>query len=80
MTERVPSNRPRRAFSSDYKHEATRLIIDTGHVIAEVARELGAGYQSLGKWVAAELYKDNEFPGKATAFSATKQRPRNGTN
>lgn len=44
MTERVPSNRPRRAFSSDYKHEATRLIIDTGHVIAEVARELVAGY------------------------------------
>ncbi|MGP4998936.1 IS3 family transposase, partial [Corynebacterium variabile] len=35
-------------------HEAARLVIDTGRTIAEVARELGVGAQTLGKWVAAE--------------------------
>lgn len=46
--------RPRRTFSPEYKHEAARLVIDTGRTIAEVARELGVGSQSLGKRVAAE--------------------------
>ncbi len=46
--------RPRRTFSPEYKHEAARLVIDTGRTIAEVARELGVGSQSLGTWVAAE--------------------------
>lgn len=54
MTEKTPGRRPRRTFSPEYKHEAARLVIDTGRTIAEVARELGVGSQSLGKWVAAE--------------------------
>ena len=54
MTEKSPGRRPRRAFSPEHKHEAARLVIDTGRTIAEVARELNAGAQSLGTWVAAE--------------------------
>ncbi|WP_436406810.1 transposase, partial [Corynebacterium variabile] len=54
VTEKTPGRRPRRTFSPEYKHEAARLVIDTGRTIAEVARELGVGSQSLGKWVAAE--------------------------
>ncbi len=54
MTEKTPGKRPRRTFSPEYKHEAARLVIDTGRTIAEVARELGVRSQSLGKWVAAE--------------------------
>ena len=54
MTEKTPGRRPRRTFSPEDKHEAARLVIDTGRTIAEVARELGVGSQSLGKWVAAE--------------------------
>lgn len=41
MTEKTPGRRPRRTFSPEYKHEAARLVIDTGRTIAEVARELG---------------------------------------
>ena len=40
MTEKTPGRRSRRTFSPEYKHE--------------VARELGVGAQTLGKWVAAE--------------------------
>lgn len=61
MTDNTPGTgrasggkRPRRTFSPEYKHEAARLVIDTGRTIAEVARELGVGSQSLGTWVAAE--------------------------
>lgn len=46
--------RPRRTFTPEYRHEAARLVIDTGRTITEVARELGVGAQTLGKWVAAE--------------------------
>ncbi|MEY8567552.1 IS3 family transposase [Corynebacteriaceae bacterium 7-707] len=52
MTEKTPGKRPRRTFTPEYKHEAARLVIDTGRSIAEVAREWGVGSQSLGKWVA----------------------------
>ncbi|MGP5623454.1 transposase [Candidatus Corynebacterium faecigallinarum] len=54
MTDHTAGKRPRRTFSPEYKHEAARLVIDTGRTIAEVARELGVGAQTLGKWVAAE--------------------------
>ena len=54
MTEKTPGRRPRRTFSPEYKHEAARLVIDTGRTIDEEAREVGVGSHSLGKWVAAE--------------------------
>ena len=54
LTDNTAGKRPRRNFSPDYKHEAARLVIDTGRTIAEVARELNVGAQTLGKWVAAE--------------------------
>jgi len=50
MTDHTAGKRPRRTFSPEYKHEAARLVIDTGRTIAEVARELGVGAQTLGKW------------------------------
>ncbi|WP_276201914.1 hypothetical protein [Corynebacterium sputi] len=34
MTEKTPGKRPRRTFSPEYKHEAARLVIDTGRTIA----------------------------------------------
>ncbi|OLT52777.1 transposase [Corynebacterium sp. CNJ-954] len=62
MTDKTPGKRPRRNFSPEYKHEAARLVIDTGRTIAEVARELNVGAQTLGKWVAAERAKDAGEP------------------
>ena len=43
MIEKTPGRRSWRTFSPEYKHEAARLVIDTGRAIAEVARELGVG-------------------------------------
>ena len=54
MTDHTAGRRPRRTFSPEYKHEAARLVIDTGRTIDEEAREVGVGSHSLGKWVAAE--------------------------
>jgi transposase len=61
---RTPSGRkrPRRTFTPEYKHEAARLVIDTGRTITEVAHELGVGAQTLGKWVAAERAEHDAQP------------------
>ena len=67
MTEKTPGRRPRRIFSPGYKHEAARLVIDTGRTIAEVARELGVGSQSLGKWVAAERATEGQVRGSGVS-------------
>ena len=46
--------RQRRKFTAQYRHEAARLVLDSGRTIAEVATELGLGAQLLGKWVKTE--------------------------
>ncbi|MGP9611594.1 transposase, partial [Corynebacterium sp. AOP36-E1-14] len=66
MTNKTPTpgggKRPRRTFSPEYKHEAARLVIDTGRSITEVARELGVGARTLGKWVATERAEQDGEP------------------
>ncbi|WP_186627287.1 transposase [Rhodococcus sp. BP22] len=47
-------SRKRRSFTTEYKVEAARRVIDFGRTIAEVARELGTNEALLGRWVAAE--------------------------
>lgn len=46
--------RTRRTYTSEYKTEASLLVINTGRTIADVARELGIREQVLGRWVKAE--------------------------
>lgn len=48
------TRRQRRKFPAQYRHEAARMVIDSGRTIAEVAQELGLGPQLLGRWVKAE--------------------------
>jgi transposase len=43
--------RNRRKFSSEYKDEAVRMVIETSKPIAEVARGLGINEGTLGNWV-----------------------------
>ncbi|MCD2109409.1 transposase [Rhodococcus erythropolis] len=47
-------SRKRRSFTTEYKVEAARRVIDSGRTIAEVARELGINEALLGLWLAAE--------------------------
>ena len=44
----------RRKFTTEFKVEAAHRVIDSGRSIAEVARELSLGEQSLGVWVRDE--------------------------
>jgi len=44
----------RRKFSKEYKVEAAHWVIDSGHSVAEVARELGVNEVSLGNWIRDE--------------------------
>jgi transposase-like protein len=41
----------RRQFSPQYKAEAVQMVISTGRPVAEVARDLGIHYGTLGNWV-----------------------------
>lgn len=43
----------RREFTSEYKDEAVKLVIDTGGRATIVAWELGIIEQTLGNWVKA---------------------------
>ncbi|MGC0367590.1 transposase [Rhodococcus sp. 27YEA15] len=47
-------SRKRRSFTTEYKVEAARRVIDSGRTIAEVARELDINEALLGRWVAEE--------------------------
>lgn len=44
----------RRKFTAEFKVQAAHRVIDSGRSIAEVARELNVGEQSLGAWVRDE--------------------------
>ena len=44
----------RKRYNPAYRCDAAHLVIDTGHTIVEVAREIGVGEALLGRWVAAE--------------------------
>ncbi|MEU4556712.1 transposase [Micromonospora violae] len=46
--------RKRRSYTAEYKVEAAHRVIDTGRMIAEVARELGIDPGMLSIWVKDE--------------------------
>lgn len=54
--------KPRKRYSPAYRHDAARLVLDTGRPIAVVAREIGVGEQLLGRWVAVERAHDDAPP------------------
>jgi transposase len=45
----------RRKFSSEFRDEAVKMVIETSRPIAEVARELGINEGPLGNW--CKLYR-----------------------
>ena len=47
-------SKKRKFYTPAYRREAAHLVIDTGHPIADVAREIGVGEQLLGRSVALE--------------------------
>jgi transposase len=47
----------RRKFSPEFREEAVKMVIETSHPIAQVARELGIHEGTLGNWV--NTYRKN---------------------
>lgn len=55
----------RRNFDREFKLEAVRLIVDGGHKVSEVARNLGISQNTLSTWKRQFLEDSrNAFPGK----------------
>jgi transposase-like protein len=40
-----------RMFSEEFKRDAVDLVVSSGRPIAQVAKELGLDYSTLGNWV-----------------------------
>ncbi|MGC8465193.1 MAG: transposase [Acidimicrobiales bacterium] len=41
----------RRRFTLEFKTEAAHRVIDSGRIVADVARELSIGQEALYRWV-----------------------------
>ena len=55
----------RRNFDREFKLEAVRLIVEGGHKISEVARNLGISQNTLSNWKRQFLEDSRSaFPGK----------------
>jgi len=60
---RGKGRRARRAYTSEFKAGAVRLVLDEGKTIAQVARDLNLTATALGNWVAQE--RANRTKGRA---------------
>ena len=41
----------KRTFSAEYREEAVKMVLETGRLIAAIARDLGINEGTLGNWV-----------------------------
>jgi transposase len=41
-------------YPEEFRHESVRLVLTTDKSMADVARDLGINYKTLGNWVRAE--------------------------
>lgn len=57
------TDKKRKSYTPEFKHETVRLITDEGQSVAEVARNLGINATMLGRWKREDLEGD-AFPGK----------------
>jgi transposase len=60
-------SRKRKQYTPAYRHEAARLVSDTGRLIVQVAGEIGVGEALLGRWVALERARTDHPPGVVDA-------------
>ncbi len=59
------SKKTRRSFTKEFKHDAVKLVLDQGYKVAEAARSLDVGEQTLGRWVQeSKSNSADAFPGK----------------
>lgn len=49
----IGASRPRRVFTDQFKADAVAMVTQLGRPRGEVARDLGIGESTLGRWVAS---------------------------
>ena len=59
--------RPRRSFSTEFKHDAVELVRSSGKSIASVARDLDLTESALREWVRQADVDDGRRDGLTTA-------------
>jgi transposase len=62
----------RRKYTSEFREQAARLVIETGRPVAHVAAEIGVGEQVLGRWV--RLAKESALAGDTGAVLDADER------
>jgi transposase len=56
---------PRKQYTSEFKHQAVRLVTEQGLSIAQAARDLGLNDNMLGRWKKEfEAQGAKAFPGQ----------------
>jgi transposase len=60
----------RRSFTTEFKHEAVKLVLERGMTISQAAKDLGLHVNVLRKWV-----KDAQENGPVAFPGRGKQRP-----
>lgn len=60
----------RRSFTTEFKHESVKLVLERGMTVSQAAKDLGLHENVLRKWVRdAKVNGPTAFPGRG------KQRP-----
>lgn len=61
-------NRPRRSFTTEFKAEAVRLVLEEGMSVSQVARDLDLTVSALRNWVKqAKIDAGKGAPGEPTS-------------
>lgn len=65
----------RRSFSSDFKLEAARLVVDQGYTVPAACKAMGVGPTAMRRWVAQlELERGGRTPAHSKALTAEQRR------
>lgn len=66
--------RKRRSFSTEFKLDAARLVVDQGYSFAEASRALNVGETALRRWVQQLQQEQGSVTPKAKALTPDQQR------
>ena len=64
-----------RSFSTEFKHEAARLVLDQGYSMAEACRAMNVGATALRRWIQQlQGERGGITPHKSKALTPEQQR------
>lgn len=63
-------------YPEEFRRETVRLVLNTDKSMAEVARDLGINYKTLGNWVRSDKYRQERdaAPGAISESERTELR------